>query len=45
LLTKYARAKVDLKLYPVYRHEILNEKNKEEVYGDVLGWLKQRISQ
>lgn len=39
LLTKIARAKVDLKLYPAGRHEILNEKNREEVYKDMLSWV------
>lgn len=39
LLRKYARAKVELKLYPEARHEILNEINKEEVYRDVAGWM------
>jgi len=39
LLTKIARANVDLKLYPAGRHEILNETNREEVYHDVLGWI------
>ncbi len=38
-LTKYAGANTDLKLYPGMRHEILNERNKEEVYDDVLGWI------
>ena len=44
LLTKLAHANVQLKLYPAGRHEILNEKNREEVYGDVLGWIRERIS-
>jgi alpha-beta hydrolase superfamily lysophospholipase len=39
LLSRYAKAKVDMKLYPEARHEILNEINKEEVYGDVLAWM------
>ena len=30
---------IDLKLYPLCRHEILNEINKEEVYGDLLDWI------
>jgi alpha-beta hydrolase superfamily lysophospholipase len=44
LLSKYARANVDLKLYPRLRHEILNEKTREEVYNDVLRWITQNIS-
>ena len=29
------------KLYPGMRHEILNEKEKYRVYGDVWKWLKR----
>lgn len=31
-------------LYPGYRHEILNEDCKDKVYGDVLGWLGEILS-
>lgn len=31
------------KLYPKGRHEMLNETNKLEVYGDILGWLDRRV--
>ena len=34
---------VDLKLYPLGRHEILNEINKEEVFGDVVNWIEKRL--
>jgi len=34
---------VTLKLYPLCRHEILNELNKEEVFGDVTKWIESRI--
>lgn len=34
---------VDLKLYPAMRHEILNEKDKQQVYADVLGWLQEWV--
>ncbi len=30
---------VSMKLYPGLRHEILNEKNAQEVYEDILHWL------
>jgi alpha-beta hydrolase superfamily lysophospholipase len=40
LLSKFARAKVHMKLYPKGRHEMLNEKNREEVYIDLLEWIK-----
>ncbi len=35
---------LDMKLYENSRHEILNEKNKIEVYGDLLIWIKKHIS-
>ena len=43
LLNQYSGAKVDLNLYPGLRHEILNEKNREEVYQDVLDWIRKFI--
>lgn len=42
----YERAGVEdvtCKLYSDRRHELLNEKRKEEVYGDVVSWLAQRL--
>lgn len=35
---------VSCKIYPLGRHEILNEINREEVYRDVTSWLDQKIS-
>lgn len=32
---------VECKLYPEARHEVLNERNKEEVFGDVLAWMEK----
>lgn len=32
---------VDLKLYDSYRHEILNETGKEQVYADIYNWIKK----
>ena len=32
-----------MKLYPGGRHEMLNELNREEVYGDVLSWLDGHV--
>lgn len=37
-------AHVDLRIYPLCRHEILNEINKETIYGDISGWLEPWIS-
>jgi alpha-beta hydrolase superfamily lysophospholipase len=34
---------VSLKLYPGGRHEMHNEKNKEEVYNDVINWLNEHL--
>ena len=34
---------VTVKLYPLCRHEILNEINKEEVYQDILTWIESKI--
>lgn len=34
---------VAVKIYPECRHELLNEVNKEEVYQDVAGWLRQYV--
>ena len=33
--------KVQLKLYPEGRHEMLNELNRDEVVDDLLGWLTE----
>ena len=32
---------VSVKIYPLDRHEILNEINKEEVYADVAAWMEK----
>lgn len=34
---------VQMKLYPEDRHELLNETDREDVYGDVYRWILQRI--
>jgi len=34
---------VSVKIYPLCRHEILNELNKEEVFGDVVRWIGEKI--
>jgi alpha-beta hydrolase superfamily lysophospholipase len=34
---------VQLKLYAGDRHEILNEKDKKDIYGDIYRWLLQRV--
>ncbi len=37
---KEAGLQVTMKLYEGARHELLNEINRQEVYGDVLEWIK-----
>ena len=34
---------IDCKLYPTDRHEILNELDREIVYGDIYGWLEKHM--
>ena len=34
---------VDLKLYEGGRHEMLNETNRQQVYQDILRWLKKAL--
>ena len=45
LYQKYSKHINDLtfKLYENDRHEVLNELNKDEVYNDILDWIKSRI--
>lgn len=43
LLSRYAGTKVELKLYPRFRHEILNETDRLEVYKDILLWINRFI--
>ena len=33
---------VSMRLYPLCRHEVLNELNREEVYANILQWLKRQ---
>jgi alpha-beta hydrolase superfamily lysophospholipase len=34
---------VEHKFYTDARHEILNEINREEVYADIVNWLKKQM--
>lgn len=34
---------VDVRIYPLCRHEILNEINKEEIFEDVAQWLETKL--
>ena len=40
---KAGMADVSVHIYPLCRHEILNEINREEVYGDILQWLSSHM--
>ncbi len=42
-LQKAGLKKVSFKFYPGARHEILNEINKDEVYGDILYWIEEQL--
>lgn len=39
---KAGMEKVSLRLYPMCRHEVLNELNREEIYANILDWLKKQ---
>lgn len=44
--TKAGMTQVDIRLFPLCRHELLNEINKEEIYHYILQWLsKQQVVQ
>ena len=34
---------VDIKLYPEGRHEVLNERNRAEVYEDLYNWIESKV--
>lgn len=40
--TKAGMERTDIRLYPLCRHELLNETNKEEVYDFILQWLQKQ---
>lgn len=40
--SKVGMENVSMRLYPLCRHEVLNELNREEVYGHILDWLKRQ---
>lgn len=41
MFKKHGMTHVDLRLYPLCRHEIHNEINKQEVYGNIAEWIEQ----
>ncbi len=36
---------ISLKLYPGDRHELLNEKNRQQVYEDIYPWIMERVKE
>ena len=40
---KAGMEQVTTKIYPLCRHEILNEINRQEVYADLLAWIEKMI--
>jgi alpha-beta hydrolase superfamily lysophospholipase len=34
---------VEQRIYPDARHEVFNETNRDEVTGDLLAWIEQRL--
>ena len=44
-LRKVGYLNVTGRLYPGMRHEILNEKQKEQVYRDILQFVKEKLSE
>ena len=39
---KCGMEKADIRIYPLCRHELLNEINKQEVYDHILHWLQEQ---
>ena len=47
LVDRYRQAglrDVTLQVYPGARHEVFNETNREEIFGDVIGWLEKALA-
>lgn len=42
---KAGMKKISLKLYAGGRHELLNEKNKQQVYEDIYPWIMERVKE
>ncbi len=40
--TRAGMENVTMRLYPLCRHEVLNELNRKEVYANILDWLKKQ---
>ncbi len=42
IFKKMGMEDVQLRLYPMCRHEILNEINRQDVYRDILNWMRKK---
>ena len=40
---KAGMERVDVKIYPLCRHEILNEINRRDIYQDVAAWIREKV--
>ena len=40
---KAGMSDVSVRIYPLCRHEILNEINREEIFGDILQWIEKYL--
>lgn len=40
---KAGMSRISIKLYPGDRHELLNEKDKQQVYEDIYPWIMERV--
>ncbi len=40
--TRVGMENVTMRIYPLCRHEVLNELNRKEVYANILNWLKKQ---
>ena len=43
LLKEAGMTDISVRIYPLCRHEILNEINKEEIFEDILEWIEKKI--
>ena len=43
IFKKAGMTDVSVRVYPLCRHEILNEINREEVFADVTRWIEKKL--
>lgn len=42
--TRAGMEDVTMRLYPLCRHELLHELNREEIYGHILSWIQKQVN-